>query len=102
MLDDDGAPIIGLTISTIGDSFWFTLLHELVHAWKHLPDEDRQSPTKASKTRPNDDANEAEANRLAKEAFIPRSLWKRGEAFLRPSAESIWILAEQLNISPAW
>lgn len=102
MLGDDGAPIIGLTIRNDRlDSFWFTLLHELVHAWKHLSDPKTAITDESVEDENDDDAKEAEANRLAKEAFIPRSLWKRSEAFLRPSAESIRMLADKLNINPA-
>lgn len=102
MLDDEGAPIIALTIRNDRlDSFWFTLLHELVHAWKHLPDSKTAITDESVEDETDDDVKEAEANRLAKEAFIPRSLWKRSEAFLRPSPESIRMLADKLNISPA-
>jgi HTH-type transcriptional regulator/antitoxin HigA len=48
-----------------------------------------------------DDTKEAEANRIAREAFKPRAIWKRSEALLRPSAESIQTLADRLHISPA-
>lgn len=102
MLGHDGAPIVGLTIRNDRlDSFWFTLLHELVHAWKHLPDPKTAITDESVEEENDDDAKEAEANRLAKDAFIPRSLWKRSEAFLRPSTESIRMLADKLNISPA-
>ena len=102
MLGEDGAPIVALTIRHDRlDSFWFTLLHELVHAWKHLLDATTAITDESVEDENDDDAKEAEANRLAKEAFIPRSLWKRSEAFLRPSAESIRMLADKLNVSPA-
>ena len=48
-----------------------------------------------------DDSKEIEANRLARDAFIPRVLWKRNEAFLRPSIQTINALADKLHISPA-
>ena len=102
MRGDDGAPIIGLTIRNDRlDSFWFTLLHELVHAWKHLPDPKTAITDESVEDENDDDAKEVEANRIAKDAFIPRSLWKRSEAFLRPSTESIRMLADKLSISPA-
>ena len=102
MLGDDSAPILGLTIRNDRlDSFWFTLLHELVHAWKHLSDPKTAITDESLEDEAEDDAKEAEANRLAKEAFIPKSSWKRSEAFLRPSAESIRALADKLSISPA-
>jgi HTH-type transcriptional regulator/antitoxin HigA len=102
MLGEDGAPIIGLTIRHDRlDSFWFTLIHELAHAWKHLSDPMLAITDEDVEDERDDDAKEAEANRLAREAFIPRSEWKRSAAFLRPSAETIHALADKLHISPA-
>lgn len=98
--DIDGTPIIGLTLRFDRlDSFWFTLLHEAVHIWKHVGDavdtflDDLDANS--------EDRREAEANRLAREAFIPRILWRRSDAFLRPSRESIYRFARELKISPA-
>jgi HTH-type transcriptional regulator/antitoxin HigA len=102
MLGEGGAPIIGLTIRHDRlDSFWFTLVHELAHAWRHLPDAETAITDEDVEDEREDDAKEAEANRIAREAFIPRAIWKRSEAFLRPSAESIQALADRLHISPA-
>lgn len=102
MLDQEGAPVIGLTIRQDRlDNFWFTLLHEIVHAWKHLPENDIAITDESVEDGHDDDSKETEANRLARETFIPRSLWKRNEAFLRPSFETIHALADKLKISPA-
>jgi HTH-type transcriptional regulator / antitoxin HigA len=102
MLGADGAPIVGVTLRHDRlDSFWFTLLHELVHAWKHLPERDLAITDESVEDGHDDDSKEAEANRLARDAFIPRSLWKRTDAFLRPSVENIRALADRLNINPA-
>jgi HTH-type transcriptional regulator/antitoxin HigA len=98
--DADGMPIIGLTLRFDRlDSFWFTLLHEAVHIWKHIGD-DREAfvdDINAS----SDDRREAEANRLAREAFIPRMVWRRSDAYLSPSKASIESLARELRIHPA-
>ena len=102
MRDANGAPVIGITLRHDRlDSFWFALLHELVHAWKHLPERDLAIADESVEEGNEDDAKETEANRLARDAFIPRALWKRTEAFLRPSEASILALARRLNISPA-
>jgi HTH-type transcriptional regulator/antitoxin HigA len=103
MQDEEGAPIIGLTLRHDRlDNFWFTLLHELVHAWKHLPERDMAiTDEDLDKDHDADDTKEAEANRIARESFVPRSVWSRSEAFLRPSYTSITALANRLHISPA-
>lgn len=37
MKDSDGTPIIGLSLRYDRlDNFWFTLLHECAHIWKHV------------------------------------------------------------------
>ena len=46
MIGRAGAPVIGLTLRKDRlDNFWFTLLHELVHAWKHLSDKQYRAIT---------------------------------------------------------
>lgn len=98
----DGAPIIGLTVRHDRlDNFWFTLLHELVHTWKHITDAGIAITDEDVQDEQDDDAKEVEANNLAREVFIPRSEWKRSEAFLRPSFENVITLANKLHISPA-
>ncbi len=102
MRGEDGAPIIGLTVRHDRlDNFWFTLLHELAHAWKHITEENIAITDEDVQDEQDDDAKEAEANNLAREVFIPRSEWKRSEAFLRPSFENVIALADKLHISPA-
>ncbi|WP_230586887.1 ImmA/IrrE family metallo-endopeptidase, partial [Ralstonia solanacearum] len=76
--DSDGTPIIALTLRQDRlDNFWFTLLHEVAHLWKHVDqDETFLDDLDAS----SEDRREVEANRLAREAFIPRVTWKRSDA----------------------
>lgn len=102
MLDSDGAPVVGMTLRQDRiDNFWFTLMHELVHAWKHLPEKDFVITDESIEDDTEDDAKEAEANRIARDAFIPRVAWKRSEAYLKPSVATIRALAEKLQIHPA-
>lgn len=97
--DKDGTPIIGLTLRYDRlDNFWFTLMHEVVHVWKHLGGEDAFVDNLDVST---EDRREAEANRLASEAFIPRGIWRRTEAFRNPSKANIEKLAQELRIHPA-
>ncbi|MCA1176101.1 MULTISPECIES: ImmA/IrrE family metallo-endopeptidase [unclassified Pantoea] len=97
--DIDGLPIIGLTLRHDRlDNFWFTLLHEVVHIWKHVHNEETFIDDLDASS---DDKKEAEANRLAKESFIPRAIWKRSDAYISPSKESIDTLSRELKITPA-
>ncbi len=97
--DADGTPIIALTLRYDRlDNFWFTLLHEVAHLWKHIGHDEAFLDDLNTES---EDRREAEANRLAREAFIPRMIWKRSEAHLSPSMESIENLARELKIHPS-
>lgn len=97
--DADGTPIVGLTLRHDRlDNFWFTLLHEVAHLWKHVSDQDAFLDDLDASS---EDRREAEANRLAREAFIPRLIWKRSDAFIAPGKESIDRLSRELKIHPA-
>ena len=98
--DVDGTPVIALTLRYDRlDNFWFTLLHEVVHIWKHIDNEVDAFVDDLNVA--SEDRREAEANRLAGEAFIPRLIWKRSDAFISPSRYSIENLARDLKIHPA-
>lgn len=103
LLGRSGTPVIGLTLREDRlDNFWFTLIHELVHAWKHLNNDNRRAIAdenieKSDQT----EAFEREANERAGEILIPRSVWRRSEAFRKPSAKAIVALAAELQVSPA-
>lgn len=103
-LSNNGTPVIGLTmrIDRI-DYFWFTLMHEVAHVWKHLNStEDAfidRIETIASTEKM--DAKEREAHRIARDSFIRRAIWERSPAKLSPSRENIQELADSLHIHPA-
>jgi len=97
--DIDGQPIIGLSLRYDRlDNFWFTLLHEVAHIWKHVHNEETFLDDLDASS---DDKKESEANRLAREAFIPRAVWKRSDAYISPTKENIDILSRDLKITPA-
>jgi HTH-type transcriptional regulator / antitoxin HigA len=97
--DSNGLPVIALTLRENRlDNFWFTLMHELVHIWKHI---DSDSTFVDDLERSTEDKIEAEANRLARDTLIPRMSWKRSEAYLSPSKRAIDELARELKIHPA-
>ncbi|MEW6562987.1 MAG: ImmA/IrrE family metallo-endopeptidase [Pseudomonadota bacterium] len=97
--DEDGTPIIGLTLRFDRlDNFWFTLLHEVAHLWKHVNSEETFLDNLDASS---EDRRELEANRIAKEALIPRISWKRSDAYLNPSIQAIDHLSRELKIHPA-
>ena len=97
--DENGIPIIGLTLRFDRlDNFWFSLVHELVHLWKHV---DHGETFMDDFENSSEDKREVEANRIAREAFIPRAIWKRSQAYTAPSVEAIDKLSRELKIHPA-
>lgn len=101
LMTENGLPIIGMTLRYDRvDYFWFTLLHELTHIWKHL-----LSPEEAFIDRvENADSTlkaEKEANRIARDALIPKVIWERSLANLAPSVSNVEKLAAELHIHPA-
>jgi HTH-type transcriptional regulator/antitoxin HigA len=104
MLGRNGLPIIGLTLRDDRlDNFWFTLVHECVHVWKHLDATGFRAIVDENIEKPDTDtvAVEKEANALAAELLLPRGVWRRSDAYLNPSAAAIQQLAAKLQISPA-
>lgn len=105
LLSASGRPVIGLTLRIDRiDYFWFTLMHEVAHVWKHLNESggafvDRIERIVTTERSP--DARENEANRIARDALIKRAIWERSAARLAPSRESIQELADQLHVHPA-
>lgn len=97
--DFDGKPVIGLTLRYDRvDYFWFTLIHEVAHIWKHVGDNEAFLDDLDSSS---EDRKEAEANRLATEAFIPRVQWRRSDAYKTPSKDTIERFAKDLKVHPA-
>lgn len=103
MIGRNGSPIIGLSLRHDRlDNFWFTLTHELVHAWRHLDHVSRRTIADENIDKQgNEDEVEREANTFAGEILIPASVWRRSDAFTDPSASAINRLASELNISSA-
>jgi HTH-type transcriptional regulator / antitoxin HigA len=101
ILTAGGTPIVALTLRIDRiDYFWFTLMHECVHVWKHLRIADEAYVDRLESGESND-REEKEANRFARDAFIQRAIWKRSDAFLSPSREAIQELADAQHIHPA-
>lgn len=98
-----GTPVIGLTVREDRlDNFWFTLIHELVHAQRHLNKDGLRAIVDGEiENVVENEGIEKEANDVAAEILIPRSSWKRSRAYLKPSSTAIRDLATQLQINPA-
>jgi HTH-type transcriptional regulator/antitoxin HigA len=98
-----GTPVIGLTVREDRlDNFWFTLIHELVHAQRHLNKDGLRAIVDGDIEEViENEGIEKEANDVAAEILIPRSSWKRSRAYLKPSSTAIVDLARQLQINPA-
>ncbi len=101
MLTGEGRPVIGLTLRYDRiDNFWFTLLHELAHVILHLKDSEESFVDDLDSVQEND-RREKEATRLALETCIPRSMWRRSDAFRMRTPSKIVELAHELRIHPA-
>jgi HTH-type transcriptional regulator / antitoxin HigA len=94
-------PVIAVTLRHDRlDNFWFVVMHELVHLFRHLGDEagafydDLDSDDQA-------DPKEVEADRLAGETLIPPDEWRASPASRLRSAEAAHHLAQRLRIHPA-
>ena len=101
LLSRTGKPVIGMTLSHDRiDNFWFTLFHELIHVQRHLNDQNRAYFDDLEQI---DliDIEESEADRLAADALIPRSIFRRSNAFRLKSRKAVNELASQLEIHPA-
>lgn len=99
--NEDGFPVIGLSLRYDRlDSFWHTLMHELVHVYKHLKVirgpflDDSDIENKA-------DPIEREADQIARDVFIPKSIWRSSDVLHSRSSEAIINLANELHIHPA-
>ena len=100
---DSGNPVISMTLRYDRlDNFWFTLLHELVHVGWHLDKIDADKRYFFDDFDIDYDTNEyeLEADRLAREAFIPRYKWKRSKAYRTMDKTDIENMATELHIHP--
>ena len=101
MLTATGKPVVGITIRYDRiDNFWYTLMHELSHVTKHLKNQDETFIDDLDAEN-KEEPREKEADRLAREIFIPRSIWVRSDAYLKRNPNAIIELAKKLRIHPA-
>lgn len=103
LIGSNGYPVVGLTIQHDRlDNFWFTLLHELVHVWKHLDTRTHRAIIDEDVEQGKDtEVKEQEANEIANEALLPRAIWRRSNTFRNPTSANIKALAAEQQIHPA-
>ena len=105
MRTKEGMPVIGLTLRYDRlDNFWFCLLHEAAHVWRHLNAESAFFVDDLSLA-PSDHAEdwtiEDEADKLAQEALIPSENWTASGLPRAASPSRIITFAQSVNVHPA-
>lgn len=97
---DSGHPVIGISFRYPRiDNFWFTLMHELSHLclhFDHLLDpifDDLESEEK--------EIIEIQANRLAKNSIVERSVWRNCKAKYAKDDRIVIDFASEIGIHPA-
>lgn len=102
---DDGTPAIALTLRYDRvDYFWFCLLHELGHVARHLSGNNEiiiDDLDLRGHEAEIGDRKEQEADRLAEEALIPRTMIEKSFFTEHASASEVEALAEKIKIHPA-
>lgn len=98
---ESNRPVIGLTLRHDRlDNFWFCLMHELAHLALHVKSADEDFYDDLD-TENMDDLREIEADSLAGEILVPRSVWEKSPARHLRSVDAVEHLARQLRIHPA-
>lgn len=100
-----GRPVIGMTLRHDRlDNFWFTLIHELAHAYLHLGrDNFAFFDETETGVQSSADPLEREANAFASDMLIPEDKWKKWKKAVGTmvSKDDMQEFANQLGISPA-
>lgn len=96
-----GNPVIGISLRYSRlDHFWFTLMHELAHV--HLHYDKISSPIVDDFDNTADETLiEMQANRLAKDTFVERYIWRTCNAKNDSNEETVIRFAQEINIHPA-
>lgn len=105
MRTKEGIPVIGLTLRYDRlDNFWFCLLHEVVHIWKHVTPERGFLVDDLSLNESDHDEDwsiEDEADQLAQVALIPEEAWKKAQLIERATPSRVISFAQSINVHPA-
>lgn len=105
MRTKEGIPVIGLTLRYDRlDNFWFCLLHEVAHIWKHVSKENSFYVDDLSLTKSDHDEDwsiEDEADQLAQNSLIPCEAWRSSGFPKMASPSRIMAFAQSINVHPA-
>ncbi|MFP4087039.1 MAG: ImmA/IrrE family metallo-endopeptidase [Desulfobacteraceae bacterium] len=105
LLMPDGTPVVGLTLRYDRiDNFWFCLMHELAHVFKHLSESEPVIVDDLDLQRSEaitEDEIEKEANELAQEALVPKKTWNELISKKKIRDQELYSLADRLKIHPA-
>jgi len=103
MINEKGEPIIALTLRQDRlDNFWFTLAHELSHlVLGHVASAEDQCIIDDLDIKDHQDAQEDEADKLARESMIPQELWESHPAKDTAKLPAIMNLAQNADVSIA-
>ncbi len=97
---ESGHPVIGISFRYPRlDNFWFTLMHELAHInlhFKHL-----LNPIFDDLESDEEDIIEIQANRLAKDSFVERSVWRNCKAKYTRDEDVVIDFASEIGVHPA-
>ncbi len=97
---ESGHPVIGIGFRFPRlDNFWFTLMHELAHITLHM--ELLDDPIFDDLETDSDELVEVQANRLAKDSFVERHLWRNCEPKYDKSDAVVIKFSKEIGIHPA-
>lgn len=97
---DSGHPVIGISFRFPRlDNFWFTLMHELAHISLHM--KCLGDPIFDDLETDSEEVAEKQANRLAKDSFVERHLWRNCEPKYDKSDRAVIKFSKKIGIHPA-
>ncbi|MBT4289313.1 MAG: ImmA/IrrE family metallo-endopeptidase [Deltaproteobacteria bacterium] len=97
---ESGHPVIGMSFRYPRvDNFWFTLMHELSHILLHISE--LQSPIFDDLEDSDADVIESQANRLAKNSLVEKSLWRNCKAKYSRNESDIISFSKEAKLHPS-
>lgn len=97
---ESGHPVIGVSFRFPRlDNFWFTLMHELAHISLHM--KFLGDPIFDDLDTDSEEVVEIQANRLAKDSFVERHLWRNCDPKYDKSDKAVIEFSEKIGIHPA-